>query len=346
MARKATAQDVADLAGVSRSAVSLVLNGRASGHISLEKQKAVFAAAAQLSYTPNAVAISLRSQRTRTIGVLTWSSHAALPDPILRAARLRAHEDQYLLLLMDTGGDADRGQRQLETLRDRQVDGFLVVAPDITHYEPSELLLSLPTVLLNCVDPEGGLTSVVADEVEVGRCGAEVLLEQGHRRVGLLTGSLGDLHVALRVRGVGQAFVGAGLSPPTPVVAGRQIDDGYRAASQVLGEPDRPTAFICTAERLAVGAVLAAAELGVPVPDALSLVSLEDAEGLAPTLVPPLTSVHRPYAAMAQEAVAQLVARLADPVPAEVRQLLFHCQVHHRSSVAPPGEAGGRPASR
>jgi LacI family transcriptional regulator len=72
VARKATAQDVADLAGVSRSAVSLVLNGRAKGHIARHKQQAIIEAARRLNYTPNAVALSLRSRRTRTIGVLTW----------------------------------------------------------------------------------------------------------------------------------------------------------------------------------------------------------------------------------------------------------------------------------
>ena len=76
MARKATAQDVADLAGVSRSAVSLVLNGRAQGHIARHKQQAIIEAARRLSYTPNAVALSLRSRRTRTIGVLTCPATA------------------------------------------------------------------------------------------------------------------------------------------------------------------------------------------------------------------------------------------------------------------------------
>jgi LacI family transcriptional regulator len=83
--RKATAQDVADLAGVSRSAVSLVLNGRAEGHIAHDKQQAIIDAARQLNYTPNAVAVSLRNWRTRTIGVLTWSSLSGFSLPMLHA---------------------------------------------------------------------------------------------------------------------------------------------------------------------------------------------------------------------------------------------------------------------
>ena len=102
MARRATARDVADLAGVSRSAVSLVLNGRGAGNISQEKQKAIRAAAEQLDYTPNAVALSLRSRRTRTLGVLTWPGPVGFSQAMLHRALRKAGEHSYLLLVMDT----------------------------------------------------------------------------------------------------------------------------------------------------------------------------------------------------------------------------------------------------
>lgn len=336
MARRATARDVADLAGVSRSAVSLVLNGRAAGNISLEKQKAVLAAARQLSYTPNAVALSLRSQRTRTIGVLSWPGRAALAQVLLHSAWQKAQADHYLMLMMDTAGDREQERQQLETLRDRQVDGFLIIAPDLTEYEPPELLAGVPTVLLNCVDAQGSLTSVVPDEVQAGRVAAEVLLESGHRSAGLLVADTTAPQTQLRVRGVQQAFAAAGLPAPAPVDAGNAIDAGYHATRRLLLEADRPSALICTQERLAVGAVLAAADLSVPIPAALSVVSLEDGEELARSLVPPLTTVHRPDTAMAEEAVALLVALLTAEEPPEVRQLRFSCPVKARSSVAVP----------
>ena len=81
MVRKATAQDVADLAGVSRSAVSLVLNGRGQGNIARDKQQAIIDAARQLNYTPNAVALSLRNRRSRTIGVLPGRAPVASRGP-------------------------------------------------------------------------------------------------------------------------------------------------------------------------------------------------------------------------------------------------------------------------
>ena len=337
MARKATAQDVADLAGVSRSTVSLVLNGRAAGNISPTKQAAVLAAAAQLAYTPNAVALSLRSRRTRTLGVLTWPGRVGLPQAMLHAALRKAGEHSYLLLVMDTNGDADVESRQLDTLRDRQVDGFLVVSPELAHYRPTEVLATAPTVLVNCLDPDGAVSSVAPDEVQAGRRATEVLLRGGHARIGLVVGDPDSLQTRLRVAGVQQTAAEAGQPAPVPAAAGRTIEDGFRATRTLLLGPDRPTALICTHERLAIGAVLVAAELGVSIPADLSLVSLEDGEGLTSTLVPPLTTVHRPDEPMGEQAVNLLLGRLGGDAP-EVRELLFASPLRERASVAAVGQ--------
>jgi LacI family transcriptional regulator len=342
MARRPTAQDVADLAGVSRSSVSLVLNGRGAGNLTEEKQKAVRAAAEQLGYTPNAVALSLRSRRTRTLGVLTWPGPVGFSQAMLHRALRQAGEHRYLLLVVDTGDDPEVERRQLDILQDRQVDGFLVVAPGMAHYRPAEVLSSAPTVLLNCLDPDGTVSSVTPDEVQAGRRAAEVLLRQGHTRIGLLVGDPASLQTTLRVGGVQQAVRAAGGVPPQPCVAGRHIDDGARAARALLTGRDRPTALVCTHERLAVGAALVAAELGLGVPDALSLVSLEDGERLTAKLDPPLTTVHRPDGAMAEQAVRLLVERLSGGT-SDVRQLLFGCPLRERSSVAGPGRRAGPP---
>lgn len=339
MARKATAQDVADLAGVSRSAVSLVLNGRAAGNISVENQRAVMAAAEQLHYTPNAVAISLRSRRTHTIGVLSWRGRASFAQVLLHRALQKAHEYRYLLLMMDTAGDRELELKQLAILRDRQVDGFLIIAPDLVEYEPVEQLVSTPTVLINCVDPLGVVSSVAPDERDAGRRAAAVLLERGHRRIGVLGGDPEAFQSQLRLQGVQRRLEAAGLPLRATVSSTGSIDEGYRAALALLDTPQRPTALICLQERLAVGAALAATELGLPVPERLSLVSLEDGEQLAETMVPPFTTVHRPDQGMAEEGVSLLVEQLSSSDRPEVRQLLFSCPVRPRFSVAAPAQA-------
>jgi LacI family transcriptional regulator len=163
MVRRATSQDVADLAGVSRSAVSLVLNGHGDGNIAARKQQAIREAARALNYTPNAVALSLRSQHTRTIGVLIWGGPQQSLWVILHAALRTADRLGYLMLIMDTAADEAVEARAIGVLQDRRVDGFLVIAPTPGHYRPPEALRSTTTVLVNCTDPERLVTSVVGD---------------------------------------------------------------------------------------------------------------------------------------------------------------------------------------
>ena len=163
MARKATSQDVADLAGVSRSAVSLVLNGHGDGNIAAAKQQAIFEAARQLSYTPNAVALSLRSQRTQTIGVLIWGGPQPSTWSILHPALQTAAQFGHLLLIMDTQGDHEVESRVVDLLLNRQVDGFLVIAPQPGSYVPPEALRSIPAVLANCTDPHLTVPSLTSD---------------------------------------------------------------------------------------------------------------------------------------------------------------------------------------
>ena len=108
MKRRATSQDVADLAGVSRSAVSLVLNGRGEGNVSAESQAAIRAAAKQLNYSPNAVALSLRTQRSATIGVVVESMTAsASVGQLLSGASGIAAETGYVLAVGVSAAAAD-----------------------------------------------------------------------------------------------------------------------------------------------------------------------------------------------------------------------------------------------
>ena len=144
--------------------MSLVLNGRAAGNISAAKQQAVIEAARQLNYRPNTVALSLRSQRSWTIGALTWRGPAGFPENLLHAAWHTATGAGYLPILIDTDDDRDHDARAVASLLDRQVDAIVVLAPDLVEYAPSESLTQVPTTLINCFDPELAVTSIVPDE--------------------------------------------------------------------------------------------------------------------------------------------------------------------------------------
>jgi LacI family transcriptional regulator len=334
MARRPTAQDVADLAGVSRSSVSLVLNGRGEGNIAPHKQQAIMEAARRLNYKPNAVALSLRSQRTRTIGALTWSAAAGFPMLILQAALEAAIERDYLLLILDTSGGDEQEARALSILQDRQVDALFVIAPELVDFAPAELMTSVPTLLVNCADPRAGLTSLVPDESAAAASAAQLLIEAGHTRIGLVTDPPDAILTRLRLAGVQEAVLAADLEALAQIAAGRDTESGFRAATELLGGEEPPTALICTRERLAVGAVLAAARLGLRIPADLSVVSLDDGEGLAGQLAPPLTTIERPDRLIARQAVTIMLDWLSGKNESPIRQLSFICQTALRGSVA------------
>ena len=330
MTRRATAQDVADLAGVSRSAVSLVLNGRAEGNISQVKQEAVRDAARQLRYTPDAVALSLRSKRTATLGVLTWADPRGMPLALLHAVHSAASAAGYLLMMVDV---VERPW-QVGTLLDRRVDGFVVVAPQLSDFAVPEAVSGLPTVLVNCVDTALGVTSLVPDEVGAGESAARRVVEAGHRELAVLAGTR-SLASEQRARGVRAAAQAAGLRRPAVVLAGHTAADGHAATRRLLASDPAPSALVCTHEQLALGALLAAADLGLDVPGDLSVVSLDDGENLAGRLVPAVDLVSRPVEVIGTHALALLVDELRRGRPAP-RQLSFVCPLRPGASVAPP----------
>lgn len=343
-----TAKDVAELAGVSRSAVSMVLNGRGDGNIAPAKQQAVLDAARELGYTPDAVALSLRTQRTRTLGLVTDGiASSAFGGRLLEAATATADAHGYVVVVADTHFDAHREDRSLRVLHDRRVDGLLLAAMSNVEVHPHPQVHRVPAVLAHCVDADGVLPSYVPDERDGGRRAAQALLDAGHRDVVLLAGtehSVTYSHlraVAGREAGYRDALSAAGLPVRDPVETGWEVADGYRAATAVLSgvrPGERPTGVLCANDRVAVGVVLAACALGLSVPRDLSVVGFDDDESLAATMVPALTTVQLPFREMGERAVLDLLARLSgeedDEAPAG--STLLPCPLVERGSVAPP----------
>ncbi len=333
--RRVTAQDVADRAGVSRASVSLVLNGRADGMVSDRNRAAVLAAAEELGYRPNSSAVSLRSRRTRTVGIVTDAiATTAFGGRLLAGAGDVALEAGYVPVLMDTRGDADREALVVDTLLSRQVDAVLVAAMSLMEYTPPPALVETRPLLANCFPPGPGVPAVIADEVGGGRSAVQVLLDAGHRDVVLLAGTPDLVATHRRTEGFRAAMADAGLDGEV-VTAGWEVDKGYAAATAVLRRPHRPTGLVCANDRAAMGAVLAAARLGLDVPRDVSVVGYDDDENVAPCLVPPLTTVALPHEEIGRTAMRLLLDRVHGREP-EREVTTVACPLVRRSSVAPP----------
>lgn len=316
--------------------MSLVLNGHADGNVSAVKQRAVREAARQLDYRPNALALSLRSQRTWTLGVLTWRGIAGFPQEMLHAAWTAANGAGYLTMSMDTPDGIDQDQRAVSLLLDRQVDGLVVVAPELTAYEVPEALAGTQLILINCFDPDGRVTSMVPDELGAGAAAAQILLDRGHTRISLLADSRTTAESTNRIAGVRRALAAAGLTAPELVSPRVSTEDGFALVRDALRSAHPPTAVVSTRERLSLGALLAARAAGLDVPNDLSVVSLDDGEGLATGLVPAIATAERPDRAMAEAAVLVMLEEIRSAGDHPPRQLSFACPVFLGGSVAGP----------
>ncbi|GAA3284567.1 LacI family DNA-binding transcriptional regulator [Nesterenkonia halobia] len=314
--RRITAAEVAERSGASRSAVSLVLNGRADGNVAPSLQERIRAAVDELGYVPQSVGRSLRSRSTRTVGVITDEIVTSpFAGGIISGAGVVAREHGFMIMVADTEGEEDLVREMSEVFFSRSVDALMLATGGLVDVAPPQELLALPAVLANCLGPADGAPSVVADEAGGSVQAVEHLLALGHRDIVQLAGT--EDSPATARRRAGFLRTAEGRAAPWTIPCGWEIDEGYRAAAALFddGDPDgRPTAILASNDRTAVGVLLAAAHRGIRVPEELSVVGVDDQAHVASCVVPALTSValpHRGIGARAMEILLHQVPGVA-----------------------------------
>ena len=351
MARKATALDVARLARASRSAVSMVFNGRADGSVSKEAQERIWEAARQLEYSPNQIARSLRDQRSHVIGLVSNAAVTSVFDgAIIAGANALAERFGFRTLSTDT--DEHRTVGAVRTLLDRTVDALIFLTSGLNTIVVPEECRAVPSALAHCFPAhptDQPIPAFIPDEVRGSATATRHLIELGHTRIAFLGGSFTTPAASWREQGFRQAMASAGLPVREDWVQyiGWNITTGHAAAMRVLdvADADRPSALIAGNDRAAAGMVLAAVSLGLRIPDDLSIVGYDDEFGIADQMVPALTTVALPQLRMGEEAMRSVLLRLGldageapdlprlDGAP-EVR--MIPCALRARDSTAPP----------
>jgi len=342
--RRPTSADVAERAGVSRATVSMVLNDRVKGTVAEPTRRRVLEAAEELGYTRSAVALSLKQRRTHTIGLIT-DEIATSPwaGRMVRAASGLAARHGYMMLTMDLSLRDTSVADAVRLLSERQVDGLIYATMGRLLVPVPKVPAELPLVMLNCEprardDSPGDLRAFLPDDRGGARRAARRLLETGHRRIVMLSG--GDGSEADREREAGfRGELDADGVRPRVFRTGWQMDDGYRMTSRLLEEDEPPTALFCIRDRVAAGAIHAAASAGVEVPQQLSVIGFDDEDFFAETLTPPLTTIALPHEQMGERAVSALLAQIEPDVGpiADIPdgwRVLSACPLVERASVA------------
>lgn len=335
---RATIKDVAQRSGVSTTTVSHVLNDVPGKRISEQTRSRVLQAAAELLYRPNKLAQGLRTHRTHLIGFLSDQvSTTPFAGRMILGAQDAAAEAGSLLVLLNSGGDPEIEEREVEALLERQVDGIVYAVFYHRVVTPPAGLRRGPAVLLDARSAEGDFSSVIPDEVGGSRAGVEELLAAGHRRIGFLNHEDDIPARALRLAGYRQALEVYGVPFDESLVLERCSTalGGFDGAQTLLDRPDAPSALFCATDRMAMGAYQAAQERSLSIPGDVSIVGFDDQELVADSLRPGLTTVALPHYQMGQWAVRRLLEHIANPL-SEPTHALIPCPLVRRSSVGPP----------
>jgi LacI family transcriptional regulator len=336
---RVTLADVARRAGLSKTAASMVLNGREGTRLSAEAHQRVFAAAEELGYRPNLAARSLRTRKTATIAFISdIVATTRFAGGLIRGALDAARERNHMLLIAETQGDTAFEQYAIEAMLDRQVDGIIYAAMQTRHLSVPSALLGAPVALLN-VTSSDNLPCVLPDDELAGRTVTTELLEHGHRdRIALVGRNRlkeRDPEVSLaalaRLRGVRDTLAAAGTKLCAEGFCQEWLPEhGYAVMRTMLRKPNRPTAVICMNDRLAFGAYQALADAGLTVPGDVSVVAFDD-DPIAAWLRPSLSTAALPHGEMGRRAVEFL---LDGP---DSEPCLVPMPLRRRKSIAAPG---------
>jgi LacI family transcriptional regulator len=334
---------------VSVTTVSHVLNDMEGARISEETRQRVMVAAEQLGYAPNRLARGLRIRRSNTFAIL--SDHIATTPHagrLILGAQEAAGAAGRTLMLFNNGADPAIEQRDVQAILAQQVDGVLYACMYHRIVRLPDSLKGVPTVIVNArpVDAQREVPSVAPDEVRGGREATEELTRHGHRRIGLPLNRDDIPATSGRLAGYRAALADAGIPFDPALVVAQESESvgGYLASRHLLGLPDPPTALFCFNDRMAMGAYRAAAELGLRIPDDLSVVGFDNQEYIAEGLYPALTTMALPHYEMGTWAVRRLLDLTGTPpsAPSPPESRLMPSPLIRRSSVSPPARSSDR----
>jgi LacI family transcriptional regulator len=310
--RRAKIQDVAEAAGVAIKTVSRVLNNEPN--VREETRARVLAIVKKLNYHPSMSARSLAGRRSFLIGLIYENPSANYIVDVQHGAMARCREDRFQLLMHQVTGRGEEMERDVLGLVDQtHLDGLIVTAP----LSESTLLIqaldkhSLPFVRVAPNDVEHPTPYVDMDDAGAAREMTEYLIGLGHRRIGFILGHPDHFASGQRLLGYKAALAAHGIEFHDANV--RQgyftFESGMDAAKQLLLQPDVPSAIFASNDDMAAGALMAAHELGINVPERLSIAGFDDTY-IAKTVWPRLTTVHQPTYDLAYTATTLLLQML------------------------------------
>jgi LacI family transcriptional regulator len=339
--RRVTMTDVAGLAGCSQATVSLVLNNASGVKISQLMRARVIKAARELNYAPSMMAHHHFSSPathaiTDSIGFIV-DQLATSPEAVvaIEGVRQAVWDDGRVVFTAQTMNDPEMEEKTVQAMVQNGVSGIVYMTIFTRHVDVPACIrkLSIPVVLVNCYNSETNYPSAVPDEIEGGFRATRHLIENGHRRIGIITGEPWMEAARDRLKGYRRALTSAGIHyDHALVVQGNWSPSaGYEQTRRMLALPNRPTAIFCQNDRMAIGCYEALKEAGLRIPDDMSVIGYDDEE-ISRHMMPQLSTVVLPHRAMGAWAVSKLGELERKRSPSYVKEQI-ECPLVARHSV-------------
>ncbi|QBE67009.1 LacI family DNA-binding transcriptional regulator [Pseudoduganella lutea] len=331
--------DIAKLAGVSQSTVSLVLNDVRGTQVSARTRETVLRVAREIGYPIDRhVRGPARQQRNLILYLTDELSTSPHTMQTIDGAKDYAWEQDCLVAVFATRSNPDLESAVLAQMLDNPALLGVIYSTIFTRATTVPAALAqVPTVLLNCHTKGRTHSSVVPSEMLGGFAATMHLIEAGHRRIGMITGEGWIEASGERLKGYRQALSTCDI-PFDPALVRQgdwQVGSGFEHARDLLSRPGRPTALFCANDLMALGAIDAARELKLAIPDQLSVVGYDD-QDIARYTHPPLSTVLLPNYEMGRWAAETLIAEARAEAPLRRVAIKMECPLVPRDSVAPP----------
>ncbi|GAY72248.1 LacI family DNA-binding transcriptional regulator [Lentilactobacillus kosonis] len=311
---KATIKDIAKRTNLSVATVSRILNNK-TGFYSEKSAVKVHQAAKDLGYQKNTNAVELVTQSSKVVAVIISSAKTNFADQIIDGIQEVALSKGLNVIFLYAGeDDADIQYKALVTAIERSVMGIVMVAVELNGHNLDYLQQSqIPYIMLSTPHSPKGSVYITTDNYQLGYRATEFLIEKGHEKIALVGNDLSDIGTD-RLRGYKDALEQHNLSfNPDFIVTGNfTYEDGVLAVNQLCQAKPQVTALIGGSDMTAIGMINQARDLGLAVPDNLSVMSL-DGTKLTKIYRPSITSTVQPFNEIGKRGMQQLISEKSGP---------------------------------
>ncbi|MFT4700663.1 MAG: LacI family transcriptional regulator [Yoonia sp.] len=329
-----TLLDVAEMAGVSTATVSRCLNF--PDQLAANTRTKVKLAVKTLGYSPNFGARAMAARRTNTIGAIIPTMENAVFARGLQAFQEELRQHGFTMLVASTSYRPDLEAEQIRSLVARGADALLLIGherdPEIYNFLETQ---GVPALVTWAFDSGSARPSVGFNNKAANYAMAAEVIAFGHRELALISAETSTNDRAhARHLGIQSAMTDAGMMPETLrfIETPYGIENGAKAFEKIMQDPIRPTAVFCGNDVLGVGALQRARQMGIRVPEDVSIVGFDDIE-LAQITYPALTTVHVPHREMGRRAALALVGLIQDSTAIETVEL--HATLVFRDTLGP-----------